>query len=84
MERIAENIAKLYDHLEGSKNKRAINKHYRSIDESNRWPFINATEIAIRRARRFQKESGVFLCGLEYCLFLDQEISSIVNDEKNW
>jgi len=65
-------------------NKRAINKHFRAIDDSHLWPIngrFSATERAIRRARKFENESGIALEGQEYCLFLESEISRIVNGE---
>ena len=65
-------------------SKRTINKHFRTIDDSNLWPIngrFSATERAIRRARKFENDSGIALEGQEYCLFLEAEISRIVNRE---
>lgn len=63
-------------------SKRAINKHFRTTDESNLWPIcgkFNATERAIRRVRRFQAQTGTPIEGLEYWLALEFELSNIVN-----
>lgn len=63
-------------------SKRAINKHFRTTDESNLWPIcgkFNATERAIRRVRRFQAQTGTPIEGLEYWLALESELSNIVN-----
>ena len=62
--------------------KRAINKHFRTTDESNLWPIcgkFNATKRAIRRVRRFQAQTGTPIEGLEYWLALESELSNIVN-----
>lgn len=75
----AEQISKQTDHLDGLANIRAINKIYRSQDESHLYPIngkFNATERAIRRVRKM----GLALYGLEYCYALDGEISRIVNN----
>lgn len=61
---------------------RQINKVFRDNDESHLWPIsgkFNATERAIRRLRPF----GLY-GGIEYANCLDDEISRIVNDERNW
>jgi hypothetical protein len=61
---------------------RAINKLYRLQDSSNLWPIngrFNATERAIRKARKFDCK----VYDLEYACLLDSLISSIVNDPKN-
>lgn len=63
-------------------SKRKINAYYRSTDESHLWPIrnrFNATERAIRRIIKFQRESGCSIEGLEYIQVLDAEISRIVN-----
>lgn len=69
-----------------SMSVREINKHFRSIDESNKFPIngkFNVTERAIRRVRRLRRDMGV--CeGLEYYLLMENTISNIVNDERNW
>lgn len=82
METIAENINKLY-----SGNRKQILKHYLSIDQSNLQPIrnkFNCTKRAINRLRKYEKLSGEYLSGLELCYFLDNELSEIVNNEKNW
>lgn len=61
---------------------REINRHFRNIDDSDKWPIcgkFNVTERAIRKVRK-QGLNG----GLEYYLALEAEIGRIVNDEKNW
>jgi len=81
-ETIAENIAVLYDHLDGKANRKAIFKHYRDMDESNLWPVSNrfdCTERAINRLYRFERAGGYYLTGIELCLFLDGQLSDIVN-----
>ena len=63
-------------------SKRAINKHFRTTDDSKLWPIcgkFNATERAIRRVRRFQAQTGTPIEGLEYWLALESELSNIVN-----
>jgi hypothetical protein len=81
-EQISENIAALYEHLDGKKNRTAIFRHYRSIDDSGCWPILgrfNATNRAINRLYRFERSGGYYLTGLELCYFLEAEISEIVN-----
>jgi hypothetical protein len=78
----AEQIAKKAEHLDGLANKAMINRLYRAQDDSHLWPIrneFNATERAIRQSRRFQRESGIFLVGLEYAHFLETRIGEIVN-----
>ena len=61
---------------------REINRHFRSEDESYKFPIcgkFNVTERAIRKVRK-QGLNG----GLEYYLALEAEIGNIVNDERNW
>lgn len=61
-------------------SKRQINKYFRKIDDSYKFPIsgkFNATERAIRKVRKFFSE----LQGLEYALTLENEISRIVNKE---
>ena len=63
-------------------SKRDINKAFREVDESHLWPIcgrFNATERAIRRLRKYQREGLEINSGLEYCLALENEISKIVN-----
>jgi len=77
-------IAKDAEHLNGILNIKAINKAFRKADESHLYPIrgrFNATERAIRKARKYQQESGA-VYGLEYSLLLDSIISEIVNDPK--
>ena len=76
----AEQIADLTDHLYGVNNIRAINKIYRSMDESHLWPIsgkFNATERAIRRVRNNSDP----MYGLEYCYAIEAELTAIVNGE---
>ncbi len=83
MERIAENISVMYQHLEDAAHRKAIFSHYMKMDESNLYPILgrfNATSIAIKRLHKFERGYEECLYGLELCLFLDAEISNIVND----
>ena len=83
MIKTAEQIAVETDDKNGLANIRAINKAYRAQDDSHLWPInnrFNATERAIRQARKLQRESGA-IYGLEYCYLLDSLISTIVNSE---
>ena len=82
MEKIAENISKMFENLDGKKNRTAILKHYRKIDDSNLWPIngkFNATNRAINRLYKFERETGYYMTGLVLCYFLENEISKIVN-----
>ena len=82
----AEEISYACDHLEGIANIRAINKFYRRQDESHLWPIrnkFNVTERAIRKTRELQRHNGA-IYGLEYCYALENFMSQIVNDERNW
>ena len=66
----------------GRANRAAINRAFRAADESHLWPIhgrFNVTERAIRAVRRYMRESGEELSGLEYALALDAELSRIVN-----
>lgn len=61
---------------------REINAYFRSIDDSNFWPIcgkFNATNRAIRRLQKYQREGMVINPGLEYYYALEREISNIVN-----
>jgi hypothetical protein len=72
----------LTDAIINKMNIREINRHFRRIDESEKFPIcgkFNVTERAIRKVRK-QGLNG----GLEYYLALEAEIGRIVNDEKNW
>ena len=88
MERLtAEKIAALAEDKTGLAERRKINSVYRAFDDSHLWPTngrFNVTERAIRQARQWQRDSGVSLTGIEYCLFLEDLMSHIVNDERNW
>ena len=64
---------------------RAINAYFRKNDDSNLWPIcgrFNATERAIRRVRKFEREYGEKLFDLNYYLAIKNEISNIVNDPR--
>ena len=66
--------------------RRIINRLFRKQDESDMWPIngkFNVTERAIRHAQKFERDGGA-MSPMEYALFLEQEMSRIVNDEKNW
>lgn len=61
---------------------REINAYFRSIDDSHLWPIcgkFNATNRAIRRLQKYQREGMVINPGLEYYYALEREISNIVN-----
>ena len=79
------NIDRIVERAErytGRANRAAINAAFRAADESHLWPIhgrFDATEHAIRRVRRFMREGGYDLTGLEYALALDAELSQIVN-----
>lgn len=63
---------------------RQINAYFRENDDSHLWPIcgrFDATERAIRRIRRRQREGLCVYPGLEYYLTLEHEISEIVNNE---
>lgn len=69
------------------RDRRTINKIMRRIDDSNLWPIhgkFNATERAIRHAYKYERDGGEFDCAYAYWKFLEDEISRIVNDERNW
>jgi len=79
----AEQIAEETDNLPESANIKAINKRYRAQDDSHKWPIngrFNATDRAIRQARKFQEDTGQALYGLEYCYLLEELMSKIVNE----
>lgn len=66
----------------GRANRAAINRAFRRADESHLYPInggFDVTERAIRRVRRFMREGGYNLEGIEYALALDSELSTIVN-----
>lgn len=61
---------------------RVMNRIFRQQDESHKWPVRNrfdATERAIRKARRFFAETGGPSIALEYALTVDGLLSDIVN-----
>jgi len=63
---------------------RRINREYRAKDESHLFPILgkfNVTERAISRLRDLRKNGLVID---DYEAALDHEISTIVNDERNW
>ena len=75
-------IAKVCEDLEGRKERIEMNKIFLRQDESHLFPIrgaFNATKRAIRRVRKFEKEGGYNLTGLEYTLAIDSELSNIVN-----
>lgn len=63
--------------------RRQINKMFRLQDDSSLWPIngrFNVTERAIRKARWFESQTDI-MGPLEYALFLEEEMSRIVNQE---
>jgi len=72
-----EQIANLAESAKTARASRTIiNRAFRAIDESQKWPIrgrFNATERAIRQARSYDS------AGLEYVYLLDGLISEIVN-----
>jgi hypothetical protein len=83
----AEQIWKACYHASTDLSERVmINRLYRAQDDSSLWPIcgkFNVTERAIRAARKKEKKNGYMMHGLEYCLFLEDEMSKIVNNPKN-
>ena len=83
----AEKIAELTDKKYGLANIRAINKLYRSQDDSHLWPInnkFNVTDRAIRKLNREYTRYNGAIYGLEYCYCLENIMSEIVNNDKNW
>ena len=77
-----EKIAAVCEDLDGIANIKAINKLYREQDESHLFPIcnrFNATERAIKKARKFQADTD-YVYGLEYSLLIDSLLSEIVNN----
>jgi len=77
-EKIAQNAEK----YEGRANITAINRAFRAQDESHLYPIrgrFNATDRAIKRLQRYQRDGLCLNPGLEYALALDAEIGRIVN-----
>jgi len=65
---------------------RNINRQFRAMDESHLWPIrgsFNVTERAIRQARQSMRDTGE-VNPLVYALTVEKNISTIVNDERNW
>lgn len=63
--------------------RRQVNKMFRLQDDSSLWPIngrFNVTERAIRKARWFESQTDI-MGPLEYALFLEEEMSRIVNQE---
>jgi hypothetical protein len=63
-------------------SRKDILKYFLNNDESHLFPIrgkFNATERAIRRLYKYERESGEYLEGLELYLFLENQISDIVN-----
>ena len=61
-----------------------INRLFRAQDESHLYPInnrFNATDKAIRNVQRFERDSGCALYGLEYAYAINNELSTIVNQE---
>lgn len=79
MERIAENIANLYSDKKGVANRRAIFNHYRGLDDSHLYPIRNRFNVT-KRAIQHESKLGEALEGLELCLYLEAEISRIINE----
>ncbi len=66
---------------------RKINKFFREQDDSHLWPIrgrFNATERAIRRVRKAAAGGLELDYNWQYIENLEQEMSSIVNDSRNW
>ena len=66
----------------GRANRAAINRAFRAAEDSLLWPIygrFNATERAIRAIRRYMRESGEELAGLEYAYAVEAALSRIVN-----
>lgn len=66
---------------------RQINAYFRKHDESHKFPIcgkFDVTERAIRKLRKLRHDGLCVSEGLEYYLSLENIISEIVNDEKNW
>ena len=78
----AEQIANAADDKQGRANTAAINRAFRSQDESFKFPVsgrFNATERAIRQTRALFAEMGEPCEGLAYALEVDSALSRIVN-----
>ena len=78
----AEQIAKSCENDNWLLEHKAINKAYREQDESHLWPInnrFNVTYRAIRNAKKHCENIETTPIGLEYCLYIEEEISKIVN-----
>ena len=77
-------IAELADNITiPCQNRAAINKLFRKQDDSNLYPIcndFNVTERSIKRAQKFNRETGNNIQGLEYALWLEADMSEIVNN----
>lgn len=65
----------------------AVNREYRSKDDSHLWPIrgkFSVAERAIRQARYVRREGSECDSVDEYRALLDNLESAIVNDESNW
>jgi len=61
---------------------RQINKYFRSIDDSHKWPIngrFNVTERAIRRLAKKRRQGLMIYPGIEYYFAMEQETARIVN-----
>jgi hypothetical protein len=82
-----EQIAAMFEQLDGLAFIRAVNRYYRDHDQSHLFPIhsrFDATERAIRKARQWRRDSGVDAAGLEYVELLELFLTEIVNNERNW
>lgn len=78
----AEQIAERAEKYNGTRNRAEINRLFRRQDESHLYPVnnrFNATERAIRRLQRDQRDGLCINDGLEYALALEMTIGSVVN-----
>ena len=67
--------------------RRIINRMYRQQDDSDKFPIngkFNATERAIRKVVKMEKQYAEFLRSLEYAYTIEMVLGHIVNDERNW
>ena len=72
---------KFYNTETDNLTRRQINALFRKHDDSHLWPIcgkFNATERAIRHARKFERDGGEID---DYASFIDLELSIIVNSE---
>lgn len=66
--------------------RRFVNSEFRRQDDSSKWPIFgrfNVTDRAIRHARKHEDGRGKMSL-YEYALFLEQDMSRIVNNPNNW